>query len=104
MESRGWLVAIAGIVAVLGILGFAVSELPGEVAEGTTNNKGEQVVAIATAAITAVATLVAAFYGVAVAHAARKDAQGHAESMAKAAQAYAGALEPSKAEEIRNKL
>lgn len=74
-DPRAMVVAVSGLVAVLliALVGFLL--LPGPVAEGTTDTTGAYIVAIASAALTAVGTMVTAYVGVKAANVAREDTE-----------------------------
>jgi hypothetical protein len=79
-------VALAGLSVVLlgGIV--ALLELPGSVPKGTVDTTGQNVVAIASAAFTAVAAVVSAYFGIKAANTAREDTSKVAENMTRSAQ------------------
>jgi hypothetical protein len=67
------IVAGTGLVIVGLIVLIGVSALPGSVPRGQVNTAGQNIVSIATAAITAVAAVVGAYFGVKSANSARED-------------------------------
>lgn len=74
-EFRGLIVAVVGLMVLLGIAALAIGALPESIPRGATDtNKGESVVAISTALATAVGSLVAAYFGIRSANAAREEA------------------------------
>jgi hypothetical protein len=52
---------------------IAVLMFPGSVPQGQTNSSGQNIVSVATAAITAVGAVVAAYFGIKTANSARED-------------------------------
>jgi hypothetical protein len=72
---RTWVVALAGMLVVLliALTGFLL--LPGPVEEGQSDTGGVFIVAIASAAVTAVGTMVAAYLGIMASNVAREDAE-----------------------------
>jgi amino acid transporter len=72
-ETRGMIVAVVGLVVLVAIVLAAFAALPGPVPRGQLSTKGENVVAIATAAIAATGSLVGAYFGVRSASAAREE-------------------------------
>jgi heme/copper-type cytochrome/quinol oxidase subunit 2 len=97
---RDWRAFLAIVVAVAGVVVIvilAVDALPGNVPEGEVNNKGQNTVAIASAAFTAISTVVAAYFGVKVANLAREEAEKHGERQAIRVAELAGAAEPTTA-------
>jgi hypothetical protein len=103
-DWRAVLVAVVGILSLAAIVVFAVGELPGEQPRGTVNTKGAEVVAISSAAFTAVGTLISAYFGIKAANAAREDTQAGAKDVAATAAEYAGALPPADAEAVSQRL
>jgi hypothetical protein len=59
---------IVGVITLIAVLAF-----PGSVPQGQVNTTGQNVVSVATAAITAVAAVVGAYFGVKSANSARED-------------------------------
>lgn len=99
--ERDWRAVIVtcaglGVVGVVAIVGFAVA--PGSVPTGEVSTKGENIVAIAAAAFTAVGTVLAAYFGIKAANLAREDSTAAAERARIEATALAGA-EPKQAGE-----
>ena len=72
-DSQAVIVAVAGLVIVLLIVLIAVLMFPGSVPQGQTNSTGQNIVSVATAAITAAAAIVAAYFGIKTANSARED-------------------------------
>ena len=114
-DYRAVAVALAGLTVVL--LGGIVSilELPGPVPTGQVDTTGRNIVAIVSAAVSAVAAVVSAYFGIKAANTARGDSSKVAASISESAQrseiraAHFAAAEPTKllnaakasAEEIR---
>jgi hypothetical protein len=59
---------IVGVITLIAVLAF-----PGSVPQGQVNTTGQNIVSVATAAITAVAAVVGAYFGVKSANSARED-------------------------------
>jgi len=72
-DPQAVIVAIAGLCIVLLIVLIAVLTFPGAVPQGQTNSTGQNIVSVATAAITAVGAVVAAYFGIKTANSARED-------------------------------
>src|SRR5712692_3621615 len=85
-DPRAVIVIIAGLIVVLAIVVIAFLALPGNVPQGKVNTKGANMVSIGSAAFTAVASVIAAYFGVKAANLAREDAdkrgQDHAIEIA----------------------
>lgn len=80
-EYRGVIVAVVGMLVLLGIVALALQAIPGPLSRGQVDTKkGESVVAITTAAITAVGTVVGAYFAVRSANAAREKAEESREA------------------------
>ena len=90
-DFRAVIVALGGLVviAVIAVLAFILS--PGDVPVGRVNNKGQNIVAVASAAITAVGTVISAYFGVKAANVAREDSSKAAERHEIRSSALAGA-------------
>jgi hypothetical protein len=73
--QSAWVVAVAGMLVVLliALAGFLL--LPGPADEGQSDTGGVFIVAIATAAVTAVGMMVAAYLGIMASNVAREDAE-----------------------------
>jgi amino acid transporter len=78
-DPRAIVIGVAGILAIVIIVLVVVSSLPGDVAANVKNTKGENAVAIASAAFTAISTMVAAYFGIKVANVAREETVKTAE-------------------------
>jgi hypothetical protein len=78
-DRRAIVVAVAGLVAIVVIVVAAFVALPGTIAAGKINTKGENMVAIASAALTAVGTVVSAYFGIKAANLAREDSDKAAQ-------------------------
>lgn len=78
-DWRAVIVAGAGLAVVLIGGAIAIIALPGSVPSGETNNSGQNIVAIASAAFTAVAAVVSAYFGVKAANVAREESSKAAE-------------------------
>jgi type IV secretory pathway VirB6-like protein len=107
-DWRAVIVACSGLFAigVIGIVG--VLTIPESVPEGEVSTKGENVVAIAAAAFTAVGTALAAYFGIKAANLAREDSTAAAErneirtaELAGAEPSQAGAANVRATEQIR---
>lgn len=96
-------IGIVGIVAILAVAALVITSLPGDVPQGQVNNKGQNAVAIGSAAFTAIATIVGAYFGVKVANVAREDAAKEGEKSTLQVAALAGALPESSALEALEK-
>ena len=85
-DYRAVAVALAGLTVVLlgGIV--AIIALPGPVSKGQVDTGGQNIVAIASAAFSAVAAVVSAYFGIKAANTAREDTAKVAQSMSKSAQ------------------
>lgn len=93
------------VILALGLVGFAL--LPGPVGSGETDNKTSAIVAIASAAFTAVGTVVSAYFGIRAAgmsrdavDSARKDAEESRRRGEIVKDELAGAVDPAKAESV----
>ncbi|MGE5635977.1 MAG: hypothetical protein ACM3UV_03395, partial [Nocardioidaceae bacterium] len=73
-DMRAMIVALAGLVVVVLVVLIALGSLPGPVPQGQLETKTPAVQAIAGAAISAVASVVAAYFGIRAAGAARDTA------------------------------
>jgi len=78
-DPRAIIIGVTGILAIVIIVLVVVSNLPGDVAANVKNTKGENAVAIASAAFTAISTVVAAYFGIKVANVAREETVKTAE-------------------------
>jgi hypothetical protein len=74
-DPRTALVVVAALLVVLAVALVGFWLLPGPVEQGVTDLRGVYIVAIASAALTAVGTMVAAYVGVKAATVAREDAE-----------------------------
>jgi hypothetical protein len=75
-EFRGVIVAVTGLLVLLGIVALAITAISDPLPRGAVDTKkGESVVAIAGAAITAVGAIVGAYFAVRTANAAREGAE-----------------------------
>jgi hypothetical protein len=74
-DPRTALVVVAGLLVVLAVALVGFWLLPGPVEQGVTDLRGVYIVAITSAALTAVGTMVAAYVGVKAATVAREDAE-----------------------------
>jgi hypothetical protein len=72
-DPRAVVIAVVGMLVILAIVLIAISNLPGDVSSDVKNTKGESTVAIASAAFTAIASLISAYFGVKVANVAREE-------------------------------
>jgi hypothetical protein len=72
-DPQAVIVAVTGLCIVLLIVLIAVLMFPGPVPQGQTNSTGQNIVSVATAAITAVGAVVAAYFGIKTANSARED-------------------------------
>ena len=72
-DPRAIILGSLGLVIIAVIVIVAVHALPGDVAANVKNTKGENAVAIASAAFTAVATVITSYFGVKVANVAREE-------------------------------
>src|SRR5215211_7583555 len=72
-DWRALIVACSGlgVIAVVAVMGFIL--VPGSVSSDEVSTKGENIVAIAAAAFTAVATALAAYFGIKAANLAREE-------------------------------
>jgi hypothetical protein len=72
-DPRAIIVAVVGLSVILlvAVVGFLL--LPGSVPSDEVNTKGQNIVSIASAAITAVGAIIAAYFGVKAANVARED-------------------------------
>jgi hypothetical protein len=78
-DWRAVIVAGAGLAVILIGGAIAIIALPGAVPSGETNNSGQNIVAIASAAFSAVAAVVSAYFGVKAANVAREEGTKAAE-------------------------
>lgn len=85
-DWRAFLLAALGLLALAVIVLVVVESLPGNVATNVKNTRGENAVAIGSAACTAVVTIVTAYLGVKVANVAREDAVKTAQKTSEAHQ------------------
>lgn len=85
------IVVIASLVVVLGIVIAAYVSLPGPVPKDQVDTKGQNTVAIAGAALTAVGALASAYFGIKAANAAREDSDKNAQRQTIRTAALAGA-------------
>lgn len=74
LDMRAMIVALVGLVIVVLVVLIALGSLPGPVAQGELDTKTPAVQAVAGAAISAVASIVAAYFGIRAAGAARDSA------------------------------
>jgi hypothetical protein len=72
-DPQAVIVAVVGLCIVLLIVLIAVLRFPGPVPQGQTNSTGQNIVSVATAALTAVGAVVAAYFGIKSANSARED-------------------------------
>jgi hypothetical protein len=72
-DRQAVIVAATGLFVVGVIVLIAVLAFPGSVPQGQVNTSGQNIVSVATAAITAVAAVVGAYFGVKSANSARED-------------------------------
>lgn len=80
-EYRGVMVAVVGMLVLLGVVALALQAIPGPLNRGQVDTKkGESVVAITTAAITAIGAVVGAYFAVRTANAARETAEASREA------------------------
>jgi heme/copper-type cytochrome/quinol oxidase subunit 2 len=98
-DPRAVIVIVVGLLVVLAIVAIAYIALPGNTPTGQVNTKGQNMVAIASAAFTAVASVIAAYFGVKVANLAREDAEKRGQDHAIEIAHLAGAAEPRQAEQ-----
>ena len=85
-DPRAIVIGVVGILAILVTVLVVVGALPGDVAADVKNTKGENAVAIGSAAFTAISTMVTAYFGIKVANVAR-------EETVKSGERHAAALE-----------
>ena len=78
-DWRAVIVIGAGLGVVLVIVVVAFIALPGAVPTGQVNNKGQNMVAIASAAFTAVGSVVSAYFGIKAANLAREESDKSAQ-------------------------
>jgi amino acid permease len=95
-DPRAIIIAVAGIVTILLVVLVVVLNLPGDVAANVKNTKGENAVAIASAAFTAISTMVTAYFGIKVANVAREETVKTGERHAAALERIAGSSNDSK--------
>jgi amino acid transporter len=98
-DPRAAVVAGIGIVFVLLVVVAVLVSLPGEIPRGKVNNDGQNAVAIGSAAITAIATIVGAYLGVKAANVAREETAKGGEKSTLQVAALAGALPKGSADE-----
>jgi heme/copper-type cytochrome/quinol oxidase subunit 2 len=98
-DPRAVIVIVVGLLVVLAIVAIAYIALPGNTPTGQVNTKGQNMVAIASAAFTAVASVIAAYFGVKVANLAREDAEKRGQDHAIEIAHLAGAAEPQQAQQ-----
>jgi hypothetical protein len=92
-DSRTAWVAIGAFVAIIVVVVIGIRELPDSIAQGTVDTKkGETIAAILAAALTAIGTVVGAYFGVRAANAAREDTEKSREIEAIHAKHLAAAL------------
>lgn len=72
-DPRAVVIGVVGILAILVIVLIVVASLPGDVAANVKNTKGENAVALGSAAFTAISTMVSAYFGIKVANVAREE-------------------------------
>lgn len=89
-DPRAIIVGVVGILAILLIVLVAVDNLPGNIPVNVKNTKGESTVAIASAAFTAISTIVSAYFGIKVAKVAREESVKTQERHAAAIECLAG--------------
>lgn len=83
-DPRAIVIGVVGILAILVIVLVVIGNLPGDVPANVKNTKGENAVAIASAAFTAISTMVSAYFGIKVANVAREESLKTAERQAAA--------------------
>jgi amino acid transporter len=89
-DWRAVVFGIFGIVAIFIIVIVAVRSLPGDVAANVKNTKGENAVALGSAAFTAISTMVTAYFGIKVANVAREETVKTSERHAAAIERLSG--------------
>jgi hypothetical protein len=100
-DPRAIIAAVTGLTAILLIAVIGYLLLPGSIPEDQVNTKGQNIVAIASAAITAVGTVVSAYFGIKAANVAREESAKASERHEARAAALAAAP-PEGAEEAMN--
>jgi hypothetical protein len=78
-DFRAVVVAVAGLAVILVAVIVGIIALPGPVPKGQVDNTGQNTVAIASAAFTAVAAVVSAYFGIKAANVAREESSKAAE-------------------------
>jgi type IV secretory pathway VirB6-like protein len=78
-DWRAVIVIAVGLGVILVVVVVAFIALPGAVPMGQVNNKGQNMVAIASAAFTAVGSVVSAYFGIKAANLAREESDKSAQ-------------------------
>jgi len=83
---RAVVIAVAGLVVILVITLVGIYNLPGPTPTGQVDNRGENIIAIMTATIAAVVSIVGAYFGIRSANASREQALDTAAESVKTVQ------------------